>query len=332
MFKSTATPEDILKKLFLNYFKVEAESVRPISAHASSRKYFLLKGGEFEVVGVYGPSIPENKAFLNIQTFFSQKGIRVPQFYKMDDSGSYYLQQYCGDTDVFSSLEIVTNKVDLLKKSVKMLVNIQIKTSQEFDFSVCYPHSTFDINEVKREFNSLRCKYLLNKGIDLEDDFFEEDIDLLEKLIKEIPQEDYVFIHRDFQTRNLLIDKNGDITVIDFQGGREGPRYYDLASLIYSPESPYAHDYRDELTDFYMQEYVDKTDKKQFMKFFLIVALVRLVHTLGVYGSLGLEQNNPFFKKNIATAEKYLAEVLSSLKSEFDIDFKKVGRFYNSFL
>ncbi|MBP6866175.1 MAG: phosphotransferase [Candidatus Pacebacteria bacterium] len=326
------TTEDILKKLFFDYFKAEARSVRALPAHASTRKYFILEKEELKAIGVYGPSLAENKAFFNIQKFFDQKGIRVPKFYQMDDSGFYYLQEYCGDTDVFSNLEISTNTLDLLKKSVQVLVDIQLKSKKLFDFSVCYPFARFDIDEIKREFRAFQYKYLLNKGIDLKEDFFQEDIDLLEKLIEEIPPEDYAFMHRDFQTRNLLLNANEDVVVIDFQGGREGPRYYDLASLIYSPESSYAHEYKNELIEFYGEKYGDKTDKKDFMKFFLIIALVRLVHTLGVYGSLGLEQNNPFFKKNIITAEKYLVEVLASLKSEFSIEFKNLTSLYNSSL
>ncbi|MBS3904644.1 MAG: phosphotransferase [Simkania sp.] len=326
------TPEDILRKLFFDYFRVEARSITSLPTHASTREYFILEKEDVQAIGVYGPSLAENKAFLNIQTFFDQKGIRVPKFYQMDDSGFYYLQEYCGDTDVFSSLEIATNKLGLLKKSVQVLVDIQLKTYKQFDFSVCHPYVKFDTSEVKREFSAFQYKYLLNKAIDLNEDFFQEDIDLLEKLIKEMSVEDYVFMHRDFQTRNLLLNTNEDIVVIDFQGGREGPRYYDLASLIYSPESSHAHEYKDELIEFYREKYDDKTSKEYLMKFFLIAAFIRLVHTLGVYGSLGLEQNNAFFKKNIATAEEYLTEVLYSLKSEFSIEFKNLTSLYNSSL
>jgi len=42
------------------------------------------------------------------------------------------------------------------------------------------------------------------------------------------------FLHRDFQSRNIMIS-NGDIGFVDWQGGRLGPLGYDLASLILDP-------------------------------------------------------------------------------------------------
>lgn len=43
-----------------------------------------------------------------------------------------------------------------------------------------------------------------------------------------------VFLHRDFQSHNILI-KGGKIWIVDFQGGRLGPPGYDLAALLIDP-------------------------------------------------------------------------------------------------
>lgn len=57
------------------------------------------------------------------------------------------------------------------------------------------------------------------------------------------------------------------------------------------------------------------------MQNFLVIAVIRLIYDLGVYGHLGLEQNNEFFRENIPTAEKYLREVLTELEKNYHIHF-----------
>ncbi len=330
MFENTTKLQDALKSLFLVCFGTEAQLVESVPSHASLRKYFLLSSGEKHAVGVYGPTLSENQAFFHIQKELSGKGIPVPDILKVDDSGFYYLQSYHGPNDVFSYLENASNPLEVLKKSVEVLAKMHLETRNEFDFSLCYPHQRFDISEVKREFWSFEHKYLANKGITLKEEYFKQDIELVQSILELIPDEEFGFMHRDFQTRNLLVDEAGNITIIDFQGGREGPIYYDLAAIIYSPESRHAHQYQNELIDFYRELFGDKKDRDTFMKYFLVISLVRLLHTLGVHGVLGIEQNNEFFKKNITTAEEYLVEVLSRLKSDFNIEFKGLGSLYNS--
>ena len=42
------------------------------------------------------------------------------------------------------------------------------------------------------------------------------------------------FMHRDFQSRNIMV-REEQFYLIDFQGGRSGPPHYDLASLLIDP-------------------------------------------------------------------------------------------------
>ena len=49
-----------------------------------------------------------------------------------------------------------------------------------------------------------------------------------------------------FQSRNVMV-KDGEPWFIDFQGGRKGPVYYDVASFLWQAKAKYPEDLRNEL-------------------------------------------------------------------------------------
>jgi aminoglycoside/choline kinase family phosphotransferase len=42
----------------------------------------------------------------------------------------------------------------------------------------------------------------------------------------------YGFVHRDYQSKNLMVGPTGGLTLIDFQDALLGPRAYDLVALL----------------------------------------------------------------------------------------------------
>ena len=47
-----------------------------------------------------------------------------------------------------------------------------------------------------------------------------------------VTQQPYIFMHRDFHSKNLLRKKDGHIGIIDYQDAMAGPITYDIASLL----------------------------------------------------------------------------------------------------
>ena len=60
------------------------------------------------------------------------------------------------------------------------------------------------------------------------------------------------FMYRDFQSRNVMV-KNNEPWFIDFQGGRKGPIYYDVASFLWQAKAKYPAELRQELIADYLQ-------------------------------------------------------------------------------
>jgi len=56
--------------------------------------------------------------------------------------------------------------------------------------------------------------------------------DAFSRIAREIEAMPYGFVHRDYQSKNLMVGPTGALSVIDFQDALIGPRVYDLVALL----------------------------------------------------------------------------------------------------
>lgn len=125
------------------------------------------------------------------------------------------------------------------------------------------------------------------------------------------------YIHRDFQSQNILI-KNGQLHFVDFQGLRWGNPLYDVASLLYDPYVYMEDDRRQELLRTYYALTGEVIPWGDFYYTFLAASAQRLMQALGAYGFLGLVKGKRVFLTYIPRALEYLetvAKEIGSLKS-----------------
>ena len=111
------------------------------------------------------------------------------------------------------------------------------------------------------------------------------------------------FMYRDFQSRNVMI-KDGEPWFIDFQGGRKGPFYYDVASFLWQAKAKYPDSLRQEL----LKEYIDALRKYQpidepyFYSQLRHFVLFRTLQVLGAYGFRGYFEKKPHFIQSVPFA------------------------------
>jgi aminoglycoside/choline kinase family phosphotransferase len=118
--------------------------------------------------------------------------------------------------------------------------------------------------------------------------------------LMEFPAYPEVLIHRDFQSRNLIV-AGAQVYILDWQGGRKGPAAYDLASLLYDPYVNLTDDDREQLLDQYQKERPEPGLRAVLTK----IAPLRLMQTIGAYGHL-VSRGLPY--------GAYLAPALTRLK------------------
>ena len=137
-----------------------------------------------------------------------------------------------------------------------------------------------------------------------------------QKLADDLTAEDieYGFMYRDFQARNIMLDRNDNPYFIDFQGGRRGPLCYDLASFLWQASARYSDSLRKEMTDIYydeLQKYTTLPPRKQFDEQLALFVLFRLMQVLGAYGFRGYLERKQHFIDSIPPAIENLKQLLA---------------------
>ena len=86
-------------------------------------------------------------------------------------------------------------------------------------------------------------------GLDFQEDKLEDDF---QKMCEVLMQNtSATFMYRDFQSRNVMVH-NGRPYFIDFQGGRKGPFFYDVASFLWQAKANFPDTLRQELLEEYL--------------------------------------------------------------------------------
>jgi hypothetical protein len=204
----------------------------------------------------------------------------------------------------------------MLRKTMRILPQIQVKGAEGFNFSVCYPQPEFNERSILWDLNYFKYCFLKSTGLDFQENRLEDDFGRLSDIL--LRSHSNTFMYRDFQSRNVMI-KDNEPYFIDFQGGRKGPLYYDVASFLWQAKAKYSEELRDELLAEYLdalQELipVDASEFKTQLKHFV---LFRTLQVLGAYGFRGYFEKKPHFLQSIPFAIQNLREILNEEVSEY---------------
>jgi len=298
----------------------------PLSGDGSSRLFFKIKtGNTASFCGV----LPDNEnakkgraeaqAAFNIGTHLKKRGIPVPAVHAFDPENGFILFEDLGETLLYDELEKKRNKSgdriwgqikETYKESIEILLYMQISGSVHFDRKWCWDTQRYDKKlMLEREsgyFMQAFCQDML--GIKK---FSAELNDEFSKLASYAARQPAVyFLHRDFQSRNLMI-VDGKIRIIDFQGGRLGPLGYDLASLLIDPYAQIPPEVQEELLEHYLEHLCTYgLDDLAFLKGYKSLALQRNLQILGAFAFLSGQKQKTFFKQFILPATLSLHHLL----------------------
>lgn len=303
-------------KSFFNQHILSSENLKieALDPHGSSREYFKIISEHGFYLGTISFDTLENESFIRLSHHLRKSGINVPIVFCSNTEKTFYIQEHKGEKDLYSYVidkEIKTyQKEKFLKQAVDLLIDFQDKGSIGIDYSKCYPFSSFNNEEMLRDVKRFKEKFLTRSNIFFDDELFEKDINTLIKEINKIPEKEYCLMHRDFQSRNIIVgDFDKSFSLIDFQNARKGPLYYDFVSLIFQSQVNYSEELIDTLINYFFSK-KNFTNKEHFLRNMYLVAIVRMIQTIGSYGIGGLEQGKTYFIKSIPFALKNFLYIL----------------------
>lgn len=300
----------------------------PMPGGASTRKFarFQFNGSE-SLVAIYVPDAHQSDEidkstgkstrwpFLEVRDLLESRGIRVPKVLCEACDQGVLLVEDLGDVTLAVALERAPElREPLYQCAVHDLAQAQLALTELPPESVIRKR-TFDIDLLRWEIDHF-CEWALEaRGIRLtpsELKIFEGAADWLAKTIASWPRQ---FVHRDYQSRNLMVRRDAagrlSITWIDFQDALLGPRVYDLVALLGDSYQTFEPEFIERrLDDYAAVMRLDADGRSQLRREFDLVTVQRKLKDAGRFVFIDRVKKNPNF---LCFVEPTIDKVMAAL-------------------
>jgi aminoglycoside/choline kinase family phosphotransferase len=303
----------------------------PIPGDASDRRWFRLsRDGRTAILADHGireaaTGQTEAEAFAAIGRHLWERGAAVPQILAaepfaglvvVEDFGSVHLADRVAQIDRMRQSNGTRDSGELAalyERVIDGAVELWVRGREGFDVSWTWQTARYDRSVVQAEGDYFVDAFLRGVcGLSVSLENFREEFRRLADQIADTGTEG--FLHRDLQSRNILIRPDGRPGFIDFQGGRLGPVQYDLAALLNDPYVRLPRELRHRLRDWAAERAAPRlgVSPAAFLRGYGPCALARNLQILGAFGYLSTVKGKTRFADFIPPALETLRETLFS--------------------
>lgn len=288
------------KLFFENHFGEAAAEWMTLAQSGSARVNFKAQNKSGKYIVTYNENVPENEAFLYYSAVFSDLKLNTPKIFSVSDDRKIYIQEFLG-TKTLSELiaeEGLDSRVEaLVKQTLEKLFELQTSTDGKIDFSRTFEYESYDELPVTHDLyyfknfvaDVLELEY--HKSTLLKE--FKSIVSLIETL------EPKGMMIRDFQSRNIMVNDEDEVSFIDYQSAMKGPLMYDVISFLYQAKANFPEDFKNEMLGFYIQQFEHEETRVQLRNSVQPIQLMRFLQVLGAYGFRGLIQRKQHFVSSI---------------------------------
>lgn len=269
-------------------------SLTRLAGDASARVFYRAeaKGGKRRkslVFALYPPGEGEGIVrWFRMAESLRQASVGVPRAYAYRPDRGYLVMQDCGDDLLQSVVARASPRrvLSLYLRAVDELIRMQRMTPEAYPACPAWSLA-FDFEKFLWELDFFLVHTVEGLWRARLSAAERREFDRLFRLVAlraiDMP---FVFCHRDYHSRNLLVTRRG-LRVIDFQDARLGPYAYDLASLICDPYLHLPEEVQRKAIAYYLRHSASAPGsflEKRFPADYDMVSVQRLLKAAGTYG------------------------------------------------
>ena len=314
----------------------DAFACEPMPGGASTRRYFRLRMKTGTAVAMFVPdgAAPEEIVkggahvtrwpFLEVRDLLAANGIDVPAVYGEDTAHGWVLLEDLGDQTLAAFLgEHRDRRQELYVRAVCDLARAQAALGRLPAGSVVASRA-FDQDLLLWEIDHFREWALEARGITLAPPDRAQFDAIARRLSARVAGWPRVFVHRDYQSRNLMVRNERTLCWIDFQDALLGPRVYDLVALLSDSYQTFDRAFVEaRLDDYATAAGLDAVARAAIGREFDLVTVQRKLKDAGRFVFIDRVKGNPSFLNFV---EPTIAKVRASLaRLEGDEDMQALS-------
>ena len=317
----------------------KAVATQKLRGDGSERQWYRLKAGKHTLImadhGIrLHRAVSEIDAFVNIGRHLYRQGASVPEIHASDPFSGLVFLEDLGDVSLQQAALSAANPqalVRLYRTVIDQLVKLSLRGADKFNPSWTYQSTRYDQNLIIekecRYFQEAFLKNYLKLPVRFED--LAGDFESLARKALQYSQNG--FMHRDMQSRNIMV-RNNQVYFIDFQGGRIGPLQYDLASLLIDPYVELPPAILTQLLEYSIDviSQQNTVEANEFRRCFRYCCLTRNLQILGAFAYLSKVKGKHYFETYIpAATQSLITQLQARSRNEFPALTATVAKAHN---
>jgi aminoglycoside/choline kinase family phosphotransferase len=298
------------------YHRVRIDGGRPASVVIMELPDEPMKSDEATAPGAGPPELP----FLNVQRYLAAGGYPVPRVYRADMERGLVALEDLGDRTFESAVKdaAAAERAPYYRAAIGQIVSLQRLGDRGNDPACIAFSRRFDEKLLRWELEHFKEWYLeAERGVKLGEADARALGAAFDWLARELAAAPTTLVHRDFQSRNLMVVGQGapELRVIDFQDALLGTRAYDLVALLRDSYVVLTADEVESLVGEFVAQ-AGISDGAGFRRLFLLQTLQRKLKDVGRFVFIDRVRKNPSFLRWIPSTVGYLRAAVGAAPSE----------------